>query len=115
MKMRMGFGPGAAARLAGAGVLVLFLSWQHIQATRLGYQVETARKHARILNGRVAAKRVDLEARLSPAEVAARASRLGLVPVAPDALRRLSPSGPVSGGLLGRWWARLPAWTSVFA
>lgn len=85
---------------------MLFLCWQHVQATRLGYRVEAARKDARLLDGRVAALRVELEERLSPAEVAARASRLGFVPVAPDALRRLPDSRPVSGGLLGRWWAR---------
>ena len=102
----MGFGPGAAARFLGAGVLVLFLCWQHIQATRLGYQVEAARKDARRLNAHVAALRVDLEERLSPAEVAARASRLGFVPASPDALRRLPSSGPATSARLGRWWAR---------
>jgi hypothetical protein len=102
----MGFGPGAATRFAGAGALVLFLCWQHVQATRLGYQVETARKNARQISGRVTAMRVELEVHLSPSEVAARASRLGLVPVAPDALRRLPQSRPDSDGLLGRWWAR---------
>ncbi|OGR96123.1 MAG: hypothetical protein A2V88_00190 [Elusimicrobia bacterium RBG_16_66_12] len=102
----MGFGPGTAARFAGAGALVFFLCWQHIQATRLGYRVEAARRDARLLSGRVAALRADLEERLSPAEVAARASRLGFVPVSPDALRRLTPSSPAPSGLLGRWWAR---------
>jgi len=95
-----------AAPFVGLGALVLFLSWQHVQATRLGYQVEAARKDARLMNSRVAALRMELEERLSPAEVAARASRLGFVPVAPDALRRLSQAGPDSSGLLGRWWAR---------
>ena len=102
----MAFRPATAARFAGAGALVLFLSWQHIQATRLGYQVESARKDARRLSSRVATLRMDVEGRLSPAEVAARASRLGLVPVAPDALRRLPQYSPASAGLLGRWWAR---------
>lgn len=102
----MGFRPETAARFAGAGALVLFLSWQHIQATRLGYQVETARKEARLLDSRVAALRVELEERLSPAEVSARAARLGLVPVAPDALRRLTSTSPDERGFLGRWWAR---------
>ena len=101
----MGFGPRTAARFAGAGALVLFLCWQQVQATRLGYQVETTRKNLRRMSGRVAALRVELEERLSPAEIAARASRLGFVHVSPDALRRLPQSLPADGGLL-RWWAR---------
>jgi hypothetical protein len=84
---------------------VLFLSWQHVQATRLGYQVEAARRDARRLDSRVAALRMDLEERLSPAEVASRAARIGLVPAGPDSLRRLGPR-PESSSLFGRWWAR---------
>jgi len=106
MRTSMGFGPRSAARFAGAGALVLFLCWQHVQATRLGYQVEAARKNARRTGARVAALRVELDSRLSPGEVASRAARLGLVPVAPDALRRLPGSRPSADGLLGRWWAR---------
>jgi len=105
MSARMEFGPGAATRLAGAGTLVLFLCWQHVEATRLGYQVETARKTARQKGSRVATLRVELEERLSPAEVSARAQRLGLVPVEPDALRRLEVR-PAASGVMGRWWAR---------
>ena len=85
---------GSAARFAGAGALILFLCWQHVQATRLGYQVETARKDANLRRGRVETLRVDLEARLSPEQVAARAARIGLIPASPDALRRLSESEP---------------------
>ncbi len=102
----MGLRPGSAARFAGAGALVLFLCWQHVQATRLGYRVESARKEAMERRGRVAALRVDLDSRLSPEQVAARAARLGLVPAAPDALRRLSEAGagaPLSGALTRLW------------
>ena len=102
----MGLGAGSAARFAGAGALVLFLCWQHVQATRLGYQVEAARKEALERRGHVAALRVEFDQRLSPEMVAARASKLGMVPVAPDALRRLPerPSSPT--GALARLWAR---------
>src|SRR5579871_6826701 len=86
---RMGLGPGGAIRFAGAGALVLFLCWQHVQATRLGYRVEAARREAAERRGRVESMRFELERRLSPEEVASRASRLGMVPAAPDALRRL--------------------------
>jgi NAD(P)-dependent dehydrogenase (short-subunit alcohol dehydrogenase family) len=107
MNARMGLGTGAAARFAGAGALVLFLCWQHVQATRLGYQVESARRETLELRGRVAAMRVDLDERLSPEQVAARAARLGFVPASPDALRRLSePRDAAPLGALTRLWAR---------
>ena len=107
MNARMGLRTGSAARFAGAGALVLFLCWQHVQATRLGYQVESARRETLERRGRVAAMRVELDERLSPEQVAARASRLGLVPAAPDALRRLSDSRDAAPlGALTRLWTR---------
>ncbi len=107
MHARMGLGTGSAARFAGAGALVLFLCWQHVQATRLGYQVESARRETLARRGRVAAMRVEIEERLSPEQVAARAARLGLVPAAPDALRRLSVGqGAAPLGALTRLWTR---------
>lgn len=107
MRSRMGLGAGSAARFAGAGALVLFLCWQHVQAVRLGYRVEAARKEAATRHGRVAALRMDLEARLSPEQVSARAGKLGLVPAGPDALRRL-PEGASrpAGSALARLWSR---------
>lgn len=112
MNARMGLGTGSAARFAGAGALVLFLCWQHVQATRLGYQVESARRETLERRGRVAALRVELDERLSPEQVSARASSLGLVPAAPGALRRLpetlgaSPLGAAPFGALARLWTR---------
>ncbi|NNN04860.1 MAG: hypothetical protein HKL90_03070 [Elusimicrobia bacterium] len=104
-----------AARFAGTAALVLFLCWQHVQATRLGYRVESARREAAQRRGRVESLRLDLERRLSPQQVAARAARLGMVPADPRALRRLEDrprqrlgSAPV-WGLLTRTWTPLPA------
>jgi hypothetical protein len=108
---RMGLRPWGAVRFAGAGALVLFLCWEHVQATRLGYRVESARREAAERRGRVESMRLELERRLSPSEVAARASRLGMIPAAPDALRRL-PLGSTAGSSLGtlqRLLSRLPA------
>ncbi|MFI5362617.1 MAG: hypothetical protein ACHQ49_11660 [Elusimicrobiota bacterium] len=103
----MGLRPGSAARFAGAGALVLFLCWQHVQATRLGYQVESSRRETLERRGRVAALRMQLDERLSPEAVAGRASRLGLVPAAPGALRRLSePRDAAPFGPLTRLWTR---------
>lgn len=101
MDARMGFGTGSAARFAGVGALFLFLCWQHVQATRLGYRVEAERREMMGRRGRVAALRVELDQRLSPEQVSARAARLGLVPAAPDALRRLPDAAAAAplGGL----------------
>ncbi|MDE2511233.1 MAG: hypothetical protein KGL74_08935, partial [Elusimicrobia bacterium] len=103
----MGLGAGSAARFAGAGALVLFLCWQHVQATRLGYQVEAARKDAVERRGRVAALRVEFDSQLSPEQVAARAAKLGLVPASPEALRRLPDAGAAApAGALERLLSR---------
>lgn len=108
MDARMGFGTGAAARFAGAGALVLFLCWQHVQATRLGYQVEAARRAALDRRGRVEALRVELDERLSPEVVAARAAALGMIPAAPGAFRRLpeTTGGAAPLGALTRLLSR---------
>jgi len=106
MHARMGLGAGSAARFAGAGALVLFLCWQHVQATRLGYQVESARKDAVERRGRVAALRVEFDQRLSPEAVAVRAAKLGMIPASPDALRRLPERSSAPAGALARLWAR---------
>ena len=94
------------ARFAALGALLVFLCWQHVQAVRLGYRVESARRAARAARGRVADLRLELDSRLSPAALAARAeSRLGMVPADPAALRTLS-STPLEAGFLPRLWAR---------
>jgi len=81
-------------RFTGAGMLVLFFCWQHVQAIRFGYQVEAARREATQRRGRVAALRLEIERRLSPSEVASRAARLGMVPADPGALRCLDCAAP---------------------
>lgn len=109
MRGRVGFDRAKAARLAGIGGLLLFLSWQRVQATRIGYRVETARKQARALRGRVAELKVGLDERLSPEAVAAQArEKLGMSPAAPDSLRRLYARPDALGGLLARLRAAAP-------
>ncbi len=109
----MGFDPRRAARFAGLGALFMFLCWQHVQATRLGYRVESLRKEARARRGRVADLRLKMEGTLSPAALASRANtRLGMIPVSPETLRSLSGRPASEPGLLPRLWARanvLPA------
>ena len=104
----MGFDPRRAAKFAGLGALLLFLCWQHVQATRIGYRVEAVRREARAIRGRVADLRLRVDETMAPAALAARAtSKLGMIPAAPDALRSL-PQYHGTVGLLPRLWARLP-------
>ena len=83
-------------KVAAASVLVLGLVWQHIQATRLGYEVEKSRREAQRLRGRISALQMSLQTSQSPAQLAANArARLGMFPAPPDALRFLdAPAQP---------------------
>jgi len=108
MDALMGFDPRRVAKFAGLGALLLFLCWQHVQATRIGYRVETTRREARALRSRVADLRLKVDETMAPAALAARANtKLGMIPATPDSLRSLSGAAE-SGGLLPRLWARLP-------
>ena len=109
MDALMGFDPRRAAKFAGLGALLLFLCWQHVQATRIGYEVESTRRQARAIRSRVADLRLRVDETMAPAALAARAtSKLGMVPVTPDSLRSLSGLSEGKLGLLPRLWARLP-------
>ena len=106
MSMFMGFDPRRAAKFAGLGLLILFLSWQHVQATRLGYQVESSRKRARQARSRVAGLRLTLDQTLSPSMLAARASSMGMVAAAPESLRVLSSGATDAHPSRPLLWAR---------
>jgi hypothetical protein len=109
MDALMGFDPRRAAKFAGLGALLMFLCWQHVQATRIGYRVEATRREARALRSRVADLRLRVDETMAPAALAARANtKLGMIPAAPDSLRTLSGASGESTGLLPRLWARLP-------
>ena len=109
MDALMGFDPRRVVKFAGLGALLLFLCWQHVQATRIGYRVESTRREARALRSRVADLRLKVDETMSPAALAARANtKLGMVPATPDSLRSLSGAERTAAGLLPRLWARLP-------
>ena len=109
MDALMGFDPRRVAKFAGLGALCLFLCWQHVQATRIGYRVESTRREARALRSRVADLRLKVDETMAPAALAARANtKLGMIPASPSALRALSGFAGEGGGLLPRLWARLP-------
>ena len=109
MDALMGFDPRRVAKFAGLGALFLFLCWQHVQATRIGYKVESTRREARALRSRVADLRLKVDETMAPAALAARANtKLGMIPATPDALRLLSGGHGEAPGLLPRFWARLP-------
>src|SRR5579883_11154 len=84
-------------KIVCAALFMLTLAWQQIAATRLGYAVEKSRKQEHILRGRIGAIQLELEKSLSPAELAAQATkRLGMQPASPEALRILgdAPDSP---------------------
>lgn len=109
MDALMGFDPRRVVKFAGLGALLMFLCWQHVQATRIGYRVESTRRDVRALRSRVADLRLKVDETLSPSSLAARANtKLGMVPAAPGSLRVLSGGSGGTAGLLPRLWARLP-------
>lgn len=109
MDALMGFDPRRVAKFAGLGALLLFLCWQHVQATRIGYRVESTRREARALRNRVADLRLRVDETLAPAALAARANtKLGMIPAQPGALRSLSAGGGDASGLLPRLLTHLP-------
>lgn len=109
MDALMGFDPRRVAKFAGLGALFLFLCWQHVQATRIGYRVEATRRTARALKSRVADLRLKVDETMAPAALAARANtKLGMIPASPSSLRALSGFTGEEAGLLPRLWARLP-------
>ena len=97
MRSDMSFDAATAARFGVGGLLVLFLCWQHVSATRLGYRVAQSRKELTRMKGRVESMRLEIDQNLSPGALAAEAGRRGLVPAAPEALRvlpgRVDPIG----------------------
>lgn len=72
-----------------ASLVVLGLAWQQVQATRLGYQVEKARRAEQLLRGRLGALQMKLETDLSPAQLANQAKALGMIQAGPESLRVL--------------------------
>lgn len=87
-----------------ASLLLLALAWQHVTATRLGYEVERARQEGQSLRGRIGTLQLELETSLSPAQLATRAkARLGMFPAPPEALRILGGADePQAPGFLTR-------------
>jgi len=98
-----GVRPRRAFKLAAAALFFMALVWQHVQATRLGYQVEQARQRILALRCVNGALRMELESILSPAHLCALArGRMGMSLAAPESLRRLeasAPAGPRPGFL----------------
>src|SRR5215472_16006297 len=105
---------GRNLRIVSVSLVILALVWQHIQATRLGYEVERSRRETQALKGRVAAARMELETVHSPSHLAQQAkARLGMFPASPEALRVLpesaipAPRPTLLGRFFGRSWRRL--------
>ena len=81
--------------LVASGVFLMAMVWQHVQATRLGYRVESARQHIIAMRCSNGALRMQLETILSPANLSAQArGRLGMTLAAPQSFRSLD--GPTA-------------------
>ncbi len=98
--------------ILGAAALS-FVVWQHVEATRVGYEVESRRETVRRLRNGNLERRLAVERASSPAEIAGLArSRLRMVPGAPEAVKVLGrrdpsagPSGEASGAPRRLWTA----------
>jgi hypothetical protein len=106
--------PVPILKIISASLLILALAWQHIQAMRLGYEVEKSRRQAHFARGRIGSLQMEMERSLSPSQMALHAkTQLGMFPAAPESLRLLEPAGPSSlqrtllGRLLPKSWRRL--------
>ena len=99
-----------AGKLAAAGLFLTAVVWQHVEATRLGYQVERSRKQISTLRCAQGALQTELEDLLSPYNLSAQAhGRLGMVLVSPASLRRLDDdtmTAQARPGLLRRLLSR---------
>ncbi|MCX5794361.1 MAG: hypothetical protein NTY77_02545 [Elusimicrobia bacterium] len=95
--------------LVTGGAFLMALVWQHVQATRLGYRVESARQHIIAMRCSNGALRMQLETLLAPANLSAQArGRLGMSLATPQSFRSLDgPTATVSrSGLLQRLISR---------
>lgn len=98
------------------------LVWQHVEATRLGYRVESARQHILAIRCSNGALRMQLETILSPANLAAQArGRLGMTLATPQSFRSSDATTATTSrtGFLYRLISRtrrtLREWTAVAA
>ena len=105
-----------AFRIVLASLIVFALAWQHIEATRLGYKVEAARRHAHLLRDQMNVLQMELQTSLSPAQLAYQArTKLGMQPANPECLRLLGRAQPSESAnsfltrLISRTWRSLTA------
>jgi hypothetical protein len=94
--------------LVAGGLFLMALVWQHVQATRLGYQVEDSRRRILALRCANGTLRMQLESLLAPANLSLQArTRLGMSLAEPESLRHLDgPEAVARRSLLQRLIAR---------
>jgi hypothetical protein len=81
-----------------------FMVWQRVQATRLGYAVETARSRVRSLQGQLMSQGMEWEKAVAPAQIAHHArTRLQMQPAAPDVIRIPESAASAGGSPSGAW------------
>lgn len=75
------------AAAVAAGTLVFLFVWQQVQATRLGFELDGARRAVQEAKARNAYLRLELERRTAPAELASLArEKLGMLPPHPESV-----------------------------
>ena len=94
--------------IAAGAFFLMAMVWQHVQATRLGYQVEKARQKILAMRCANGALRMQLESQLSPVNLSLQArGRLGMSLASPGDLRSLDgPAAAARTGLLQRLISR---------
>ena len=101
-------------QIVSISLLLLALVWQHIEATRLGYEAERSRRQASLLRGKIGCLRMDMETSIAPAQLALKAkTKLGMLPAGPESLRILGGESPAPAKetLLGRLFPK--SWRSL--
>lgn len=100
-------------KIVAASLILLVLAWQHVTATRLGYEVARARQEGQSLRSKLGGVQLELETSLSPAQLALQAkAKLGMFPAPPEALRILGDAAEsTESGFLTRFlrWTRASA------
>ena len=93
------------ATLAAIGAVFFIFAWENVQATRLGYNIESLRKEIKDLKNDNNYLKKEIHVSLAPEKLQAEALKIGLVYPEPDALVLLDDADtdkPTKG-----WLARL--------
>jgi len=83
------------------------LAWEHIEATRLGYEVESSRRQEQSLQSSIGSLKMRLETNVSCGRLTQAAKRIGMLPAPPAALRVLDSLPDINSKQSA--WSRISA------